>query len=382
MSVPDTNLMVFVSSKGRFRLLILMLIIWLFPKMASACSCVQIGPPCQAAWLHADAVFAAQVYWSWPHPTKRDGIEVMRRMVKMKVLEPFIGGESGWITVETGSGGGDCGYGFSWGERYLVYAFRGKDGSFSTSICTRTQKLSNATADLEYLRTIKSLPATGRVYGTVKQYSFDPNFKPAEVSIMSPYGGREEDVVSMRALPGTPVHLKSNEGHAEAMLRADSNGGFAFNNLAPGRYLISVDLPKQMKPWKSQEIIVPGKGCSAVSIRTAFNGRVSGRVTDKTGAAVAYAAVEIVRASEANGAERAFQWITADRNGAFEIGPLPPGTYVIGVNITKYGPDAQKPRTYYPGTPKIEGAKRVLIKEGQLVSGLDFQLDTQIALAP
>src|ERR1041385_1354705 len=112
-------MMAFTFSKARFQLVILMLMICLSPKIASACSCLESGPPCQAAWLHADAVFAARVYWSWPHPTKRDDFEIMRRTVKMKVLESFIGSASGWINVETGMGGGDCGYDFSWGKKYL-----------------------------------------------------------------------------------------------------------------------------------------------------------------------------------------------------------------------------------------------------------------------
>jgi hypothetical protein len=130
-----------------------------------------------------------------------------------------------------------------------------------------------------------------------------------------------------------------------------------------------------MEPWDSQEVTVPAKGCREISIRTAFNGRVSGRVSDPSGAAVPYVAVEVVRASDASGAERAFQWVTAHEDGSFEIGPLPPDEYVVGVNITKYDPDREKPRTYYPGTPHLRKAKKVRVGEGQLIKGLDFRLN-------
>src|SRR5882762_8373693 len=122
-----------------------------------ACSCVPIGPPCEAAWLQADAVFVGRVYGSVLLPTKRGDIDTLHRLVRVKILEPFIGSKSGWVTVETAAGGGDCGCDFSWGEKYVIYADRQKDGSLSTSICTRTQKVSGANLDLAYLRTGKNL---------------------------------------------------------------------------------------------------------------------------------------------------------------------------------------------------------------------------------
>jgi len=327
-------------------------------------------------------VFVGKVYWSLLLPIKRNGVYTLHRVAKVKILEPFIGGNSGWASVETGAGGGDCGYEFSWGEKYLIYAHRQKDGSLTTSICTRTQKVSDASNDLAYLRTLSKLPNKGRVYGTVKQYTFDPNFKPAEVSLMSPYGGPEEQLFSMRTLPGTAVHLKGGQGSAQQVARAGQDGDFAFENLAPGRYTISVDLPKLMKPWESREITVPGKGCSEISVRTAFNGRIAGTVTDKTGAALPYVAVEVVRASEVENAERALRWKNADKDGAFEIGPLPPDVYVIGVNIVRYSGDRAKPKTYYPGTSDLQEAKRIRVSEGQLVRGLNFQLDLKVQLHP
>lgn len=120
---------------------------------------------------------------------------------------------------------------------------------------------------------------------------------------------------------------------------------------------------------------MPAKGCSEINIRTAFNGRLAGRVTDKSGAPVSYVGVEVVRASEADHADRSFRWQTADKNGAFELGPLPPDIYIVGVNIVKYSGSRERPRTYYPGTPELMSAKRIRVEEGQLVKGLDFQLE-------
>jgi len=343
-----------------------------------ACSCTRIGPACEAAWLQADAVFVGRVYWTDWRPVKDHGISTVHRIVTVKTLESFVGSVSGWVSVETGSGGGDCEYEFGLGGKYLIYAHREKDGSLTTSICTRTQKASDAGADLTYLRTIKNLPDIGRLYGTVKQYTFDPKFTPAEVSIMSPYGGPEEQLFSMRPLFGTAVRLKRVEDTSEQTTQVEHDGNFAFENLASGKYQISVDLSPLMKPWESRELTIPAKGCSEVSVRTVFNGRLTGKVTDKTGAGIPYIDVEVVRASEAENAERAFRWINANKDGTFEIGPLPPDEYVIGVNIVKYSGAREKPKTFYPGVMDVREAKRILVREGQRVEGLNFRLNLKM----
>lgn len=68
------------------------------------------------------------------------------------------------VTVETGLGGGDCGYGFQEGESYLIYAYRtngedGKPGPLRTNICTRTRPLSKAKGDIKALGDSKMPPA-------------------------------------------------------------------------------------------------------------------------------------------------------------------------------------------------------------------------------
>lgn len=193
---------------------------------------------------------------------------------------------------------------------------------------------------------------------------------------MSPSGGREDQLVSMRALKGTSVRLANSLSSQIQTVRAGQNGEFSFEELTPGVYDISVDLPRLMEPWNTRKITVPEKGCSEVSVRTAFNGRLSGQVEDEKGVPIPYVAVEVVRSRDADTAEHAFRWITADKNGTFEIGPLPPDEYVIGVNIAKFSGNRERPRTYYPGTSTLTAAKRIRVSEGQLVAGLNFRLIT------
>ena len=129
-----------------------------------------------------------------------------------------------------------------------------------------------------------------------------------------------------------------------------------------------------MTPYKPFEITVPAKGCYLVKVGTACNGRLVGKVTDSKGTAISYADLEVVRAEDAEKTEHAFRWANANEDGMFEIGPLPPGNYVIGVRITKYSGERKLPKTYYPGVRDLQNARRISLREGQLVQGLDFRV--------
>lgn len=87
---------------------------------AEACSCFPSGPPCQAAW-ETETIFRARVL----SVTALDSRNVLSpRRVRMRVLEAFRGIDVAEVDVFTGGGGGDCGYDFSSGGEYLVYAQR------------------------------------------------------------------------------------------------------------------------------------------------------------------------------------------------------------------------------------------------------------------
>jgi hypothetical protein len=71
--------------------------------------------------------------------------------VTFKVERMWRGPAVHTIKILTGWGGGDCGYQFERGQRYLVYAYVDRDGVLGTSICTRTRELEHAGEDLAFL---------------------------------------------------------------------------------------------------------------------------------------------------------------------------------------------------------------------------------------
>jgi hypothetical protein len=69
--------------------------------------------------------------------------------VIFNVSSTWKGASQSQLIIETGLGGGDCGYEFQVGQSYLVYA-GGNDGHH-TSICHRTTELVSAKEDLSVL---------------------------------------------------------------------------------------------------------------------------------------------------------------------------------------------------------------------------------------
>ncbi len=168
------------NTKVRLLLIIIMLFngILIRPTPVWGCSCVEPRPP-EEAFVQADAVFVAQVtgdgnslwdriqkdiaqaYNQFVPPLPHTLVtRLYERNISFEVQDSWQGVATTQITVRTGQGGGDCGYGFQQDKPYLVYAHESPDGSLYTSICSRTAPLANAGEDLDYLQTVPKLELT------------------------------------------------------------------------------------------------------------------------------------------------------------------------------------------------------------------------------
>src|SRR5260370_347920 len=137
------------------------------------CSCMSGGTPCHA-FGGASAVFvgtAITVKTAERNPaTKPSEVDWTPRTFKFSVEQAYLGVEGAEVEVATGMGGGDCGYGFKLGERYLVYAYRSGDNNrLATGICTRTKPYAMANEDLEFLGTLSSVAPGVTIYGEIKR---------------------------------------------------------------------------------------------------------------------------------------------------------------------------------------------------------------------
>jgi hypothetical protein len=136
-------------------------------------------PRAVAEWesKEADVIFAGTVerldVTGWPLqpvPGKTVSTET-KLMVTFSNVRLYRGAPRERFIVETGMGGGDCGYAFEEGEAYLVYAYGKQTGNgtisavpgwrhdeLNTGICTGTKPLKYSDADLRLLRKEPALP--------------------------------------------------------------------------------------------------------------------------------------------------------------------------------------------------------------------------------
>ncbi|HKZ71005.1 MAG TPA: hypothetical protein VJ020_13050 [Anaerolineales bacterium] len=129
------------------------------PSPAWACSCVLPDPP-PIAFANTDAVFVGRVTQindpSWPG-IMASGADPVR--VVFQVNDSWKGVATTTVMVETAVSGASCGYVFDTGKRYVVYAYN-DSGVWNTNMCTRTNYVTNAAADLAYLNTLPKLTLT------------------------------------------------------------------------------------------------------------------------------------------------------------------------------------------------------------------------------
>ncbi len=119
---------------------------------ALACSCVPQGDESikqqvEKSYKNSTAVFSGEVVEVIKSP------DVYFVEVKFKVDKSWKNGFQDEITITTGRGGGDCGYEFEVGKKYLVYV-DGEKNKLKTNICTRTSAF-ESNKDVAFLNKIK-----------------------------------------------------------------------------------------------------------------------------------------------------------------------------------------------------------------------------------
>jgi hypothetical protein len=159
----------------RWYLVLLLLTVSIaIPTPADACKCSSPPPPCEATW-HAAAVFEGTVLAIVPvsEPDTLHQAAASFR-IRVDVGTVWVGDVPAVADVYTGSGGGDCGYPFVQGRRYVIYAYGllRQSGRLEAHICSRTRAWDEAGEDRAYLDSLERLdhaPAAGagRVSGQV-----------------------------------------------------------------------------------------------------------------------------------------------------------------------------------------------------------------------
>jgi len=156
------------------------------------------------------------------------------------------------LTVLTG--GDNCGFPFSKGREYLVFAKRSADGKFYVSICAGTKFAIEAVHDLQYFRGLPNEPPGSTIFGTAFQYVNPIDNNPGHWGVVR----RMKPMVGQRILV---------EGHSTRRYETlvDRTGHFRITGLEPGSYTISIGATDSV--GTSQRAVVADKGCAETDFR-------------------------------------------------------------------------------------------------------------------
>ena len=315
------------------------------------CSCGGSGPPCQEVW-NADAVFAGTVRAIEPVDHDAHGQPYRSVLVKIDVQQAFVNSAPGPIEIITAADGPSCGYAFTVGKQYLVYARKTAGAPrYSTSICSRTRLLESAEEDLGYLRTLPSAGAGGRIYGRINEWTRHP---------------AEEQGADNGPLENVVVSVRGAAFSREAA--TDRHGRYDISGLSAGELTLSVHAPLgfESRHLEREVELKDLRACTENNFTLSKVATASGTIADAAGNPIAGVEVDAV-AAELAGYEppQYHSPVRTDARGRFEFERLPPGEYVFGVNLTKrFGGRPGGRPTFFPGTAAAREAAVIELTAG------------------
>jgi hypothetical protein len=324
-------------------------------KVAQACSCT-VHPVCDPhRYLDADFIGEVissenvkhQLFDDWP------GV-----LFQVRVLENFRGNQKvgEFVKVFTGQGGGDCGYRFKIGSKYLIDAAE-KDGGFETGHCTRTAPIEESQVELRLLRTI----AAGKKV-------------PDLTGILSQNIGLTPETSENKPFSNIRVSLQPVAGGQAFESTTDIFGSFTFPILPSGRYRIHLELPSDFSPaWSNYSgflrddrlpLLIIKKSneefaACHIEILTETSGSISG-IIQVPGYKSNHWTVEANSVDTHNEPEDTVGEAYPDAKGFFRLSHLPAGRYAV--QIVKRG-------TFIESAPQI-----VDLKDGEKKTGLILKI--------
>lgn len=323
------------------------------------CSCS--GPRRSCENLRSDAVFAGRVVETMPvrHQADKEDSWYHGYSMRFAVDEAFRGSLGTEVTIETGSGGGDCGTPLRPGDKYLIFAYRNDKGELWTGLCSGNQRLTDnpeAEKTLELFRGLAK-KETATIFGAVWQ---------------SKVGWRDDDVGdSSSPKPMKKLRLHAISDGYSTFTYTTEKGTFEFQGLPPGKYKIEPEIPGGVdfdhEYPEHYEAEVFGGACAEISFRLLPVTRIRGHLILPPGAPdgvheVVALPVQLKKLNQFSG-----KYDFTDEEGRFDLWPLPPGDYYVGVNINNSPKEAAPfPPTYYPGVTSQKAAHIIHLEEGQI----------------
>jgi Carboxypeptidase regulatory-like domain len=327
-----------------------LVILWWAAAIAFACDCVYV-PTCQRVNQTA-VIFVGSVILEADHDY----------MTHFRVEEAFKGVEPGTREVRVGNdlicGGGS----FQEGREYLVLANPLEPGgNLITGGCSGSAPVESASEDISFFR---AWARGERV--TVIQGRIAENVEEGLVRYRL-------DAEKQAGLQG--VRLRAAKEGKEFSSFSGSDGRYRIPVSEPGTYALTALLPGHASTEAEYRIEVQPRSCAQQDIGMWTASRISGRVFDPDGKPMEGMPVSIEYASESASASSRVLPSETDANGKFEFQKVPPGDYVLGVNLSGLNSELPYSPRFYPGVSQRGLAQIIKIEGPQTIEGLDFSLE-------
>jgi hypothetical protein len=334
---------------------------------ALACSCapppadLNLNTPRDWAewrWQSPQIVFEGKVehieLLGWPlKPQPGKAVRITSGVLVTFSSVRFYRGETReHVQVETGLGGGDCGYPFRVGESYLVDAERDASGRLTTGICDATNLLQSSATALRLLQGEPPLPEDLALIprGSSSFKSAQPMLGKICGKVSFPPGATPQSV---------EVRVWPTEGDERSFLGADdveseSDGSFCLSGLDPGDYIIgAADTDPGGSafryigyypgvPQRSHAARIEVKKGASAHVEFALSqqplfvvrGSVHGIATSSA------ASVQVMLAPDQLEVFRVVEPVQLGPDGSFEFAGVPPGRYTVFATMEGDDPDS------------------------------------------
>ncbi|MCU1240312.1 MAG: hypothetical protein JWO71_1038 [Candidatus Acidoferrum typicum] len=317
--------------------------------MSWACSCTR-QTTC-GVHRYRDADFVGEVLSRRVVPSD-DKLTFERVLFQVRVIESFRGTEKVGevVGIRTGFGGGDCGYRFKIGVKYLIDASRNGDG-FITGICSLTAPIQDSEVELRSLRRLAVGQRLPDLVGVLMR------------------GTETDDGENVTPLSGVTVQAKRVAGGSAQTTATDAAGSFTFEKLPTGTYELILGLPTNLSAAYTDAAILDEDQVPSVSIesRDADSAACHTRIVVKEAGGIGGVV-------QSNGSSKIDGWVNADTvaaddkpwNTVRSVIPRPDGKFFLpNLKPARYSVSFTSRAGFVRGKPQI-----IELKDGERRTGI------------